>query len=182
MKRARSAFVKGEKQMMLKHVAMLPAFAAAILAVEVDSAAAHSLVSPATIRSGPGIQWPTIAQIPAGADVNVSGCYSGWGGGWCAVRWKKVKGYVQVGALAPSGANDVVVAPIVTNNIANLRKGPGSNWPSLAVIPSGAQVDVAYCSQGWLYGWCTVHYEGQTGFVNGLALQRQNAPYSTTFY
>ncbi len=154
----------------------------AILATAADVAAAHSLVSPATVRSGPGIQWPTIAKIPAGVDVNVSGCYSGWGGGWCAVQWRKVKGYVQVGALAPSGANDVIVAPIVTINHVNLRKGPGSNWPSLAVIPSGEKIDVAYCSQGWLYGWCKVAYEGQTGFVNGLALRRQDAPYGTTFY
>ncbi len=112
--------------MNLKRIAMLAA-SAAVLAAGSEGAAAHSLVSPATIRSGPGIQWPTIAQIPAGANVNVSGCYSGWGGGWCAVQWRKVKGYVQVGALAPSGANDVIVAPIVTNNNANLRKGPGVN-------------------------------------------------------
>jgi uncharacterized protein YraI len=143
---------------------------------------AHSLVSPATVRSGPGIQWPTIAQIPANVDVNVSGCYSGWGGGWCAVSWKKVKGYVQAGVLAPSGSNDVVVAPIVTIDHANLRKGPGSNWPSLAVVPSGTQIDVAYCSQGWLYGWCKAHYDGQTGFVNGLLLRRQSSPYAHTFY
>ena len=167
--------------MNFKHSVMLAA-SAALLAAGIDGAAAHSLLSPATIRSGPGIQWPTIAQIPAGADVNVSGCYSGWGGGWCAVRWRKVKGYVQVGALAPSGANDVIVAPVVTNNHVNLRKGPGANWPSLAVIPSGTEVDVAYCSQGWLYGWCKVTYEGQTGFVNGLVLRRQDAPYGSIFY
>jgi uncharacterized protein YraI len=167
--------------MTFKYVNMVAA-AAALLAVVIDSAAAHSLVSPATVRSGPGIQWPTIAQIPAGANVNVFGCYSGWEGGWCAVQWKKVKGYVQPGALAPSGANDVIVAPIVTIDHVNLRKGPGTNWASLAVIPSGTQVNVAYCSQGWLYGWCKVTYEGQTGFVNGLALRRQNSPYGTTFY
>lgn len=135
-----------------------------------------------TVRSGPGVQWPTIAKIPARADVNVTGCYSGWGGGWCAVSWKKAKGYVRAGALAPSGANDVIVAPIVTIDHANLRKGPGANWPSLAVVPSGTQVDVGYCSQGWLYGWCKVQYEGQTGFVNGLVLRRRNSPYSSTFY
>jgi uncharacterized protein YraI len=167
--------------MKFKYFVMLAA-PTALFVAGVHGAAAHSLVSPATIRSGPGIQWPTIARIPAGADVNVSGCYSGWQGGWCAVQWKKVKGYVQVGALAPSGANDVIVAPIVTIDHVNLRKGPGTNWPSLAVVPSGTQVDVAYCSQGWLYGWCKVTYEGQTGFVNGLVLRRQSAPYGTTFY
>lgn len=161
---------------------ILALFAASVASLIGADALAHSLKSPATVRSGPGIQWPTIAQLPAGAKVNLSGCYSGWEGGWCAVKWKGVSGYVQAGALAPSGANDVEVAPIVTIDHANLRKGPGSNWPSLAVVPSGTQINVAYCSQGWLYGWCKVTYEGQTGFVNGLLLQRQNAPYSTTFY
>ncbi|WP_158497322.1 SH3 domain-containing protein [Methylocystis sp. ATCC 49242] len=167
--------------MSFKQMTLLAA-AAAFFAATAGEADAHSLVSPATVRSGPGIQWPAIAKIPAGVDVNVSGCYSGWQGGWCAVQWKKVKGYVQVGALAPSGANDVIVAPIVTIDNVNLRKGPGTNWPSLAVVPSGEKVDVAYCSQGWLYGWCKISYEGQTGFVNGLVLRRQNAPYATTFY
>lgn len=155
---------------------------AAVSASSVGGASANSLTSPATVRSGPGIQWPTIAQIPAGANVGVSGCYSGWEGGWCQVKWRKVSGYVQAGALAASGATNVIVAPIVTINHVNLRKGPGFNWPSLAVVPSGTEVNVSQCSQGWLYGWCQVTYEGQTGFVNGLALRRQNSPYNTTFY
>jgi uncharacterized protein YraI len=89
-----------------------------------------------------------------------------------------VKGYVDAGQLAPSGSSNVIVAPIVTTDIANLRKGPGTNWPSLAVIPSSTSVDVAYCSQGWLFGWCQVTYEGQTGYVNSVLLQRQGAVYS----
>lgn len=157
-------------------------FALAAAAASTGGASAHSLTSPATVRSGPGIQWPTIAQIPAGVDVNVSGCYSGWDGGWCHVKWRKMSGYVQAGAMAPSGANNVIIAPIVTIDHANLRKGPGSNWPSLAVVPSGTPVNVSHCSQGWLYGWCQVNYEGQIGFVNGLLLRRQNSPYNTTFY
>lgn len=167
---------------------MMKKFSATILALAAISAAstggasAHSLPSPATVRSGPGIQWPTIAQIPAGADVGISGCYSGWEGGWCHVKWRKIRGYVQAGALAPSGANNVVVAPIVTINHANLRKGPGFNWPSIAVVPSGTEVNVSQCSQGWLSGWCHVTYEGQTGFVNSLVLRRQNSPYSATSY
>jgi len=162
-----------------KLLALLAASAATLACAE---ALAHSFKSPATVRSGPGIQWPVIAQIPAGATVNLSGCFAGWQGGWCAVKWRGAKGYVQAGALAPVGANNVEVAPIVTNDLANLRKGPGSNWPSLAQIPPGTQLNVAYCSQGWLYGWCKTSYEGHTGFVNGLLLKRQDAPYGTTFY
>lgn len=83
----------------------------AVAAASTGGASAHSLTSPATVRSGPGIQWPTIAQIPAGANVGVSGCYSGWEGGWRQVKWRKVNGYVQAGALAASGANNVIGVP-----------------------------------------------------------------------
>ena len=98
------------------------------------------------------------------------------------MQYGKVNGYVDVATLAPSGNNQVIVAPIVTNDLVNLRKGPGSNWPSLAVIPPNTPVNVAYCSQGWLYGWCKVNYEGHVGFVNGLLLQRQGALFQQPFY
>ena len=162
--------------------ALYGAAAIAATVAGMSAASANPLASPATVRSGPGIQWPTIAQIPAGADVKVQGCYAGWQGGWCQVRYGKLNGYVDIATLAPSGENNVIVAPIVTNDLVNLRKGPGSNWPTLAVIPSNTPVDVAYCSQGWLYGWCKVTYEGRTGFVNGLLLQRQGALFHTPFY
>jgi uncharacterized protein YraI len=158
--------------------AILSGVMAASMALAMGTASATPLVSPAKVRTGPGAEWPVIAEIPANADVRVLACYSGWEGGWCQVRYHKVKGYVDAGQLAPSGSSNVIVAPIVTTDIANLRKGPGKNWPSLAVIPSSTPVDVAYCSQGWLFGWCQVNYKGQTGYVNSVLLQRQGAVYS----
>ncbi len=151
----------------------------AIVAAAVTSAASASpLTSPANVRSGPGPRWPVVAQLPAGADVDVMGCYSGWEAGWCQVRRGPVTGYVNAGVLAPSGSSNVIVAPIVTNDLANLRQGPGKNWPSIAVIPPSTPVNVAYCSKGWLFGWCKVAYGGQTGFVNSVLLQRQGAVYN----
>jgi uncharacterized protein YraI len=150
----------------------------ASIALIVVTASATPLASPAKVRTGPGTTWPVIAEIGAGADVRVLGCYSGWEGGWCQVRYRHVKGYVDAGELAPSGTSNVIVAPIVTRDLANLRKGPGTNWPSLAEIPPSTPVNVAHCAQGWLVGWCKVTYEGQTGYVNSVLLQRQGAVYS----
>ncbi len=73
-------------------------------------------MSPASVRTGPGHRWPVIAEIPAGADVQVQNCYAGWERGWCAVRFGSVKGYVEAGVLAPSGNDNVIVAPVVTND------------------------------------------------------------------
>jgi uncharacterized protein YraI len=146
-------------------------------AIASHPAAAKPLTSPALVRSGPGETWPVFAQIPAGANVHILNCYSGWDGGWCQVRHGKVTGYVDIGTLAPSGANNVEIAPYVTNNIVNLRKGPGYKWASIAAIPFNTPVNVAYCSQGWLSGWCKVSYEGQTGFVNAAGIQRKGVLY-----
>ncbi len=146
-------------------------------AVFSTAASATPLVSPANVRSGPGPRWPVVAQVPAGADVDVLGCYAGWQAGWCQVRYGHVKGYVNAGELAPSGSSNVIVAPIVTRDLANLRQGPGKNWPAIGVIPPGAPVNVSHCSQGWLYGWCKVNFNGQTGYVNSVLLQRKGAVY-----
>ncbi len=164
--------------MQLKSLTLLGGIAAVSTAVMMGAASATPLVSPAKVRTGPGAEWPVIAEIGAGADVRVLGCSSGWEGGWCQVRYGKVKGYVDAGQLAPLGTSNVIVAPIVTSDIANLRQGPGTSWPSLAVIPASSPVDVAHCSRGWLYGWCKVTYEGRTGYVNSVLLQRQGAVYA----
>ncbi len=160
-----------------KSSGLLTGILAVSAAVAVGAAGAAPLVSPAKVREGPGAAWPVIAEIPAKEDVRVLGCYSGWNGGWCQVHYRKVKGYVDAGELAPSGTSNVVVAPIVTRDIADLRGGPGKNWPSLAEIPASTSVDVAYCSKGWVSGWCKLTYEGKTGFVNSVSLKRQGAVY-----
>ena len=49
------------------------------------------VTSPATVFSGPGSTYPVVAQIPAGAHVDVMNCYGGWNQGWCQVHYGKVK-------------------------------------------------------------------------------------------
>lgn len=139
------------------------------------SAFAHSVTSPANVRSGPSPKWPVVAVIPAGGEVDVLNCGQGWRRAWCEVKYGDVRGFVNAGTLAPSGRNDVIVAPVVTNDLANLRKGPGSNWSVLTVIPASTPVNVHYCSNTWHGDWCKVSFAGLTGFVHGALLERQGA-------
>ncbi len=138
-------------------------------------ALASAVTSPATVRTGPGSRWPVIAEIPAGADVEVLSCGQGWKRAWCRVQYGATTGFVKAGTLAPSGSSDVVIAPVVTTDLANLRRGPGPKWAAIGVIPPSAEVNLLYCSHAWHGDRCKVSNEGMTGFVHGSLLQRQGA-------
>jgi uncharacterized protein YraI len=156
----------------------IPLLAAAALAASTRLASARPLAvsDPANLRSGPGAKWPVIAQIPAGAKVNVINCGPGWKRDWCHIRYGQKKGYVAAATLAPSkSGRSVIVAPLVTRDITKLRSGPGEKWKAIATIPPQTRVDASGCSQGWLYKWCKVRYEGKSGYVNGAYLKRKGA-------
>jgi uncharacterized protein YraI len=150
------------------------AVAAVSAALVSFAASASPVTSPANMRSGPGPKWPVIVQIPAGADVDVVNCGPGWKHDWCHVKFQGNDGFVAAYTLAPAG-NNVVVAPVVTTDLANVRKGPGTHWPVIGVLQPGTVVNVSSCSRGWLFGWCRIHYEGNYGFVNSVLLKRQGA-------
>ena len=68
-------------------------------------------------------------------------------------------------------ARDENVSGFATNDFANVRKGPGTNWTLLTVIPPASPVNVDYCSAKWSVGWCEVTYEGQIGFIHSSLLR-----------
>lgn len=147
-----------------------------VLAATVCAQAAP-IESPATARSGPGYAWPVVAQIPAGTDVEILTCGQGWRHLWCQVEYEGGRGFVKSADLAPVGSGasgKVMVASVITTDLANLRTGPGVNWPVAAVIPAEETVNVLQCNKGWLSGWCKVAYEGETGWVNAGLLARQD--------
>lgn len=153
--------------------------AAATLAVSTGVAAARPLVMSdvADLRSGPGRKWPVIAQIPAQAKVTLINCGPGWRRDWCHVRFGQKKGYVAAATLAPTGRS-VIVAPLVTRDIANLRSGPGADWSVIATIPPETKVNSSGCPRGWYNKWCKVRYEGKSGYVNRALLKRAGAVFA----
>lgn len=56
----------------------------------------------------------------------------------------------------------------VTTNL-NVRAGPGTQFPAVAVFPPGARVTVIGCTSG--FGWCDVSAQGIRGWVSGSYLE-----------
>lgn len=83
---------------------------------------------------------------------------------------------IRTGALALAllalSAAAAFAAPGITIADVNLRNGPGTNFQSLGVIPSGTPVEVSRCDSGW----CAVRYGPQSGFVNAAFLDFSTAP------
>jgi uncharacterized protein YraI len=135
---------------------------------------ADTLASVATIHKGPGKSYAVLGRIPVGGEVDVVNCNPGWKANWCHVKYNGVDGFVNANTLAPSG-NNVVVAPIVTNNAAYMRSGPGQSYGIVGVLTPSSEVDVKKCTTSWLQGWCKVDFDGLEGWVHGSLLQRKGA-------
>jgi uncharacterized protein YraI len=148
--------------------------AAASVAFAASAALAAPITSPANVRMGPSPKLPVIAVIPAGADVTVLNCGGGWRRDWCKVAYGQTTGYVAAGVLAPSG-NNVVIAPVVTTELANLYKGPGVNYRVIGTVPGGSTVNKGGCVAGWQAHWCQVNYDGKVGYMMENLLERQGA-------
>lgn len=148
---------------------------AAPIVLMTSAALASPVTSPANLRSGPYRHSPVIATIPAGADVTVLNCGGGWKRDWCKVSYGSTSGYVAAGVLAPSGNNDVVVAPVVTTELANLYKGPGVKYPVVGTVPGGSRVNKGGCVAGWQTRWCQVNYDGKVGYMMEGLLEREGA-------
>ena len=151
----------------------LLAVGAATFAALVLSAAANAteVASPVNVRSGPGTGWPVIATIPAGTDVQVLICPSGWRWRWCQVQAGDVRGYVHQAALGVGGGH-VDVAGVVTRDATALHTAPRVFSRVVATIPAGDAVNVLRCRSGLGSGWCKVAYGGAVGYVRGGLLAR----------
>ena len=146
--------------------------AMAVLALSFSLAAnATEFASPVSVRSGPGAKWPVVATIPAGVDVQVLTCATGWKWRWCQVQAGDVKGWVKEVALARSGGH-LDVAGVVTTDATALHKSPRIFSRVITTIPAGAEVNVLNCASGLGSGWCKVAYGGAVGFVRGGLLAR----------
>ncbi|WP_338661819.1 SH3 domain-containing protein [Pararoseomonas sp. SCSIO 73927] len=69
-----------------------------------------------------------------------------------------------IGLAAPASA-----APGFATGNVNLRAGPGTTYPKVVVVPTGAGVEIFGCLQG--YSWCDVGFGGVRGWVSSNYLQ-----------
>ncbi|HUZ30630.1 MAG TPA: SH3 domain-containing protein, partial [Xanthobacteraceae bacterium] len=59
------------------------------------------------LRQGPGTNFPVVSTIPAGSQVEISGC----SGQWCAVVWQGQTGYSIATSFDQGGPNGAEGAP-----------------------------------------------------------------------
>jgi uncharacterized protein YraI len=73
-------------------VAAAAAFAIAAVLPAVASAANAVTTSSINMRAGPSLSFPAVAQVPAGAPVQIFGCVKD--GSWCDTAWARERGWV----------------------------------------------------------------------------------------
>src|SRR5688500_7560330 len=73
-----------------------------------------------------------------------------------------------LGALCAPGvaaaANAFTIADV------NMRAGPSTRFPRVAVLPEGVTVTVYGCLDGW--SWCDTSWRGERGWVSGRYLEQ----------
>jgi uncharacterized protein YgiM (DUF1202 family) len=69
-------------------------------------------------------------------------------------------------AAAQAAPPPADLASGTVNTNVNLRRGPGTNYTVITLIPAGAGVAVGDCNGGW----CQVAYQGQDGYVIATSL------------
>jgi N-acetylmuramoyl-L-alanine amidase len=118
------------------------------------------------LRSGPGPQYSVITEIKSGTKVNVAGRE----GEWLKVVSKKGNppGYInqrdaqpfeesaqmRTEVAEPRGkrqvSRDFAPGPYVTTEETSVRRGPGTNYETVAIIPRDTKVHVVGSEGGWL--------------------------------
>jgi len=155
-----------------------PLLAAALSLCAATAMAASTVATDfSNMRSGPGARWPVIAQIPAGAKIQLDNCGPGWKHDWCQIHYKGKRGFVAANTLEPTMKN-VIVAPLVTRDITAVRSGPGASWKVVTKIPPGQKVASSGCQTGWKTSWCKVTFEGKSGYVDRNYLKRKGAVFA----
>ncbi len=121
------------------------------------------------LREGPGTSYAVMTVVPAGAKVGVTDYGNGWAHAW----YGNYEGYVAIQYLPDLHdihSGDAQGAAYTTISAVNLRKGRGTGYGVITVVPKGATVNV----EDYAYGWAHVNYNGIEGYlyteyINGLA-------------
>lgn len=132
------------------------------------------------MRSGPGLGNTVILVIPNGATVSLTGqasngflqvTYSGRTG-WSSQEWLRVtSGSVPTPAPTPSPSPSPTPAPPVTSTRGtgivteplNMRSGPATTYPVIAVIPASTRVTLTGSSSG---NFLEVNWNNRIGWAH----------------
>ena len=125
---------------------------AGLLALSTGYAAAAPAVvaSPVNLRTGPGIEFPVIAAMPAGTAIDVVGC----GAEWCRVAFAGNVGFASRPFL---GLGSAAIAP--------LEVAPA--YGTVGVAPAYGTVAVAPAYEDYGYESPGYAYEAEYGYAPG---------------
>jgi Bacterial SH3 domain len=100
--------------------------AASFLGLLTGAAAADpaTVVTIASLRTGPGIEYPIRVTIPGGATVDVQGC----DGSWCVARYAGYEGYISQPLVAGGGAPGPGIAAVPDDEYYDEGPGPGYGY------------------------------------------------------
>ena len=126
------------------------------------------------VRCAPSTAYATIATLPKGKDVIVVEEMSS---GWCGVLVDGLPGFIYGAYVTPGSyyvptvVNAVNYTAFVNTNGVNIRVAPSSDYPSMATLPFGTEVNVV---QEYANGYFGVLLCGNPGFIYGSYLTPGN--------
>lgn len=82
-----------------------------------------------------------------------------------------VKSLLIAAGLAIS-ASAAEARPVLVTADLNVRVGPGTEHPSVGVIPGGSTAEVGRCR----YGWCEIFWRGIQGYSSAAYLEGGGPP------
>ncbi|WP_310618567.1 SH3 domain-containing protein [Flexibacterium corallicola] len=82
-------------------------------------------------------------------------------------------------AFSPMSIDAEAAVTAVTVSSVNMRAGPSTSYPSVAVVPGGSTVTTYGCQDD--YSWCDVAYGSSRGWVSASGLQTTYNGQTSTF-
>ena len=163
---------KLQRLMLVLAVLLMPV--SSVVLMPVGAGAQEALTATTTdslnMRSGAGINHPVILVMPYGETVTIRG---GEQNGFLPIRYAGRDGWASRDYLALSKQPTAVETAGVTTDSLNLRSGPSTTSPVIAVIPSGAEIVVTGQSTG---GYLAVTWSGFKGYAHGDWIRTGGTP------
>lgn len=138
-----------------------------------DSSAKVTAQGGLNMRQGPGTNYAVVTVLDSGATVNVVTADDG--NGWAYVTSGKNAGWVSTKYLSTSASGTKQTSwkgnPVscTINSDANIRRGPGTDFGVLGVVPAGFTVNVYNYQDGWAsVQWGDISGYIATKLINGL--------------
>lgn len=128
----------------------------------VSPAAAATTTASVNLRSGPGTSFDILLVIPNGSSVNTTGQVQN---GFTQLVYNGTTGWSASQFISVTGGS---TAAIVADGPLNLRSGPGTNYPVLALMPTGASLTITGALTN---GYYPVSYNGTAGYAAAEFIQ-----------